>query len=235
MDSQQIIKELFDKNNIELTEKQLQDFNYYYLMLVEWNEKFNLTAITDIQDVVEKHFIDSLACLKDLNQDQKIIDIGAGAGFPSIPLNIMNRNLNIIMVDSVNKKVSFLQEVIKTLKFSKTVALHTRIEDLATNTTYREKFDTCLSRAVARLNTLIEYSLPLLRIGGKMIAYKSKLVDEEVEEASAAIRKLGGKVEDIEKFDIVGQKRALVKIIKKSPTPAQYPRKNNKARTQPIV
>lgn len=235
MDIETTIKQHFDNNNIQLTQTQLKDFVTYYNLLIEWNEKFNLTAITDLDEVVEKHFIDSLACLDKLSPDQKVVDIGAGAGFPSIPLCIMNRDLNFMLIDSVNKKVTFLQEVIKVLKLTKTVAIHSRIEDIANNEMYREKFDVCVSRAVAKLNTLVEYSLPLLNVGGYMYAYKSKLVDEEVEEANKAIKTLGGKVESIDKFDLGGQKRAIVNIIKIKNTPPTYPRKNNKARTQPIV
>lgn len=235
MDIELLIKQLFNKYNIELTQQQTQDFVTYYNLLIEWNQKFNLTAITEPQEIVEKHFIDSLACLNELNSSQKIIDIGAGAGFPSIPLNIMNRDLNIILVDSVNKKISFLQEVIKQLKLSNTVAIHSRIEDLANNETYREQFDVCLSRAVARLNTLVEYALPLIKINGMMLAYKSKLVDEEVDEAKNAIKILGGELKQVQKFDLSNQKRAIVQIVKKQTTSKNYPRKNNKARLQPLT
>ena len=235
MTTQQTIKDMFLSSNIELSDEQISDFETYYNLIVEWNEKFNLTAILDLNEVVEKHFIDSLACLNNLSEDQKIVDIGAGAGFPSIPLAIMNRNLNFILIDSVNKKITFLKEVIKTLKLTNVVAMHARIEDIAMSDAYREKFDVCVSRAVARLNTLVEYALPLVKIGGKVICYKSKLVDEEVDEAKKAIKLLGGKVSDIEKFELNSQKRALVNIDKIATTPKQYPRKNNKARTQPIV
>lgn len=235
MSVEQTINQIFLDNNITLTQQQLQDFTNYYNLLVEWNEKFNLTAITDLQEIVEKHFIDSIVCLDKLSNEHKIVDIGAGAGFPSIPLSIMNRDLNFILIDSVNKKVTFLQEVIKQLDLHNVVAMHSRIEDIATSVAYREKFDICLSRAVARLNTLVEYALPLVKVGGQVIAYKSKLVDEEVDEACKAIKILGGKVASVDKFDVVGQKRALVNICKVSTTPNKYPRKNNKARTQPIV
>ncbi len=235
MSTQQDINQIFLDNNITLTEQQLEDFTKYYDLLVEWNQKFNLTAITDLREVAEKHFIDSIVCLDKLSNNQKIVDIGAGAGFPSIPLSIMNRDLNFILIDSVNKKVTFLQEVIKQLDMHNMVAMHSRIEDIATSVAYREKFDICLSRAVARLNTLVEYALPLVKVGGQVIAYKSKLVDEEVQEAQKAIKLLGGKVSSVDKFDVVGQKRALVNISKVSTTPNKYPRKSNKARTQPIV
>ncbi len=235
MTTQHTIKDMFLSSNIELSDEQISDFETYYNLIVEWNEKFNLTTILDLNEVVEKHFIDSLACFNDLSEDYKIVDIGAGAGFPSIPLAIMNKNLNFILIDSVNKKITFLKEVIKTLKLTNVVAMHARIEDIAMSDAYREKFDVCVSRAVARLNTLAEYALPLVKIGGKVICYKSKLVDEEVDEAKKAIKILGGKVNEIQKFELNSQKRALVNIDKITTTPKQYPRKNNKARTQPIV
>lgn len=235
MNIELLIRQLFNENNIDLTDDQVKDFETYYNLLIEWNQKFNLTAITEPQEIIEKHFIDSLVVSKQLSNTQKIIDIGAGAGFPSLPLAIMNRSLNIILVDSVNKKITFLQEVIKTLKLNNVVAIHSRIEDLANNTTYREQFDVCLSRAVARLNTLAEYALPLIKVGGQMIAYKSKLVEEEVAESSKAFNVLGGKCSNVEKFELFGQKRAIVFVDKIATTPKAYPRKNNKARTQPIV
>ena len=228
------IKNVFNKHNINLTEKQIEDFYRYYSLLVEWNQKFNLTAITEQSEVIVKHFLDSVICYSLLPENAKIIDIGAGAGFPSFPLKILRPDLKITLIDSVNKKVTFQQEVIKQLNFTNAEAIHTRAEDLAKNIKYRETFDGCVSRAVAQLNTLVEYSLPFIKIGGKMFAYKSNEIEEELNNSTKAISILGGKVKENITFNVDNVDRKIIIINKVSNTPNKYPRPGNKPRLMPL-
>lgn len=228
------IKNKFNEFDIELSEKQLQQFEHYYNLLIEWNNKFNLTAITEIDAVIEKHFIDSILPLKNL-KNQKIIDIGAGAGFPSIPLKIMNPDIELVMVDSVNKKITFLQAIIEVLGLKNARAIHSRVEDLGLNPNFREKYDIVVARAVAGLNTLCEYTLPFVRLGGKFVAYKSIEVENELENAKKAIQILGGNLKSVEKFEIGENTRAIVTITKSTKTPPKYPRGKNKPRLEPII
>ena len=225
----------FSEYNVSLNETQVLQFEQYYNLLIEWNNKFNLTAITDEDEVIEKHFLDSVLPQALLGENAKVIDIGAGAGFPSIPLKIMRPDLSFILIDSVNKKVTFINEVISQLKLTNTTAIHTRIEDLAVNPAYRECFDICISRAVARLNTLSEYSLPFVKIGGDMLAYKSKQIDEELKEAKKVISLLGGTVKELAVNNFDDNDRNVVIINKTAASPKQYPRPKNLPRTKPIV
>lgn len=229
------LKEKFKSYNISLTDFQASQFEMYYNLLIEWNEKFNLTAITDEDEVIEKHFIDSVLPHNVIKENSKIIDIGAGAGFPGIPLKILRPDLNFILIDSVNKKITFISEVISKLSLTGIVAIHTRIEDLAINPAYREKLDICISRAVARLNTLVEYSLPFIKVGGEMVAYKSRQIDEEIEEAKKAIKLLGGKLKELTVNNLENSDRNVVVIEKISECPEKYPRSKNLPRTNPIV
>ena len=228
------IKNKFKEFEIDLTEKQLQQFEHYYNLLIEWNNKFNLTAITELDAVIEKHFIDSVLPLKDLKQ-QRVMDIGAGAGFPSIPLKIVNPDIELVMVDSVNKKVTFLQAVIEVLGLTNARAIHSRVEDLGINPNFREKYDIVVARAVAGLNTLCEYTLPFVRLGGKFVAYKSIEVENELETSKKAIQILGGTLKNVDKYQIGENTRAIVVIAKSTKTSPKYPRSKNKPRLEPIV
>ena len=228
------IKNVFNKHNINLTEKQVEDFYKYYTLLIEWNQKFNLTAITEQSEVITKHFLDSVICYNLLPQDAKIIDIGAGAGFPSFPLKILRPDLKITLIDSVNKKITFQQEVIKQLNFKNAEAIHTRAEDLAKNIKYRETFDACVSRAVAQLNTLAEYSLPFIKVGGTMFAYKANDVEEELKNSTKALSILGGKIKEIKVFNVDNVDRKIIIINKISKTQSKYPRPGNKPRLMPL-
>ena len=230
-----ILKERFSAYNIELTKEQTVMFEKYYNLLIEWNNKFNLTSITDMQEVIEKHFIDSVLPYNLLPQNAKAIDIGAGAGFPSIPLKIVRPDISFLLIDSVNKKITFINEVINKLDLQNIVALHTRIEDLASNPAYRETFDICVSRAVARLNTLAEYSLPFIKIGGSMVAYKSRQIKDEVLEAQKAITLLGGEIKDISINNLENGERNVLIVEKINNTPDKYPRDKNLPRTKPII
>ena len=228
------IAKKFQEVNVEITEAQLQQFEDYYNLLIEWNNKFNLTAITELNDVIEKHFIDSVLPLNNLNK-LKVIDIGAGAGFPSVPLKIMNPDIELVMVDSVNKKITFLNEVINKLCLKNTKAIHSRVEDLANNPNFREKFDLGVARAVASLNTLSEYVLPFIRLGGKFVAYKSVAAEEELKTAEKAIKILGGTLKDVKNYTLGDNTRVIITINKTIKTPPKYPRDKNKPRLDPII
>ena len=218
------------KWNLVLTEEQKNQFLTYYEMLVEKNKVMYLTSVTEFNEVVEKHFLDSISLwtIEDLSQRKKVLDLGTGAGFPGIPLKIMFSELEITLADSLNKRILFLQEVIDALKLQNISAIHGRAEEMAKQENFRESYDLCVSRAVANLSTLSEYCLPFVRIGGKFISYKSGEIEEEQKNAKNAVFLLGGKIEKIHKFELDGTelKRSFVVIDKVKKTPKLYPRKS---------
>lgn len=229
------LKKCFSENNIELSLKQQNDFEKYYNMLVEWNQKFNLTSITQEDEVILKHFLDSVKASFLISPNAYVLDLGSGAGFPGIPLKILRPDLKFVLVDSVNKKILFLQEVIKELKLLNITAVHGRAEEMARKAEYRENFDFVVSRAVCRLNVLVEYCLPFLKVGGKLIAYKSQESEEEIAEAGKAIFVLNGNISEVQDISFNNLMRKLICVKKISATSNKYPRSGNKPRTNPIV
>lgn len=223
---------------ISLTEEQIRQFLVYYEMLVEWNENINLTAITDYDEVMKKHFIDSISLIKafDVNAEATVIDVGTGAGFPGLALKIAYPSLKVTLLDSLNKRISFLNAVIDTLNLTGVETIHGRAEDFAKSEKYREQFDLCVSRAVANLSTLSEYCLPFVKIGGQFISYKSEKIAEEMVAAQKAISVLGGKVVHQVEFLLPDSDiyRNLFVIEKCKETPKKFPRKAGLPGKEPI-
>ena len=223
-----IIDEM-NKLGISLTEQQSEQLYEYYRLLVEWNSFMNLTGITEFSEVVQKHFVDSLSIVKvkNMNDVDNLIDVGTGAGFPGLPLKIVFPHLKVTLLDSLNKRIDFLNAVIEKTGLTGIETIHGRAEDFAKPGLKREIYDLCVSRAVANLATLSEYCLPYVKIGGEFIPYKSGEVADELQNAKSAVFLLGGKVESCENFDLPGSDihRSLVRIKKVGGCPKKYPRK----------
>lgn len=222
--------------NIVFKEEQIRKFYTYMNLLIEWNNKINLTAITEPNEIIIKHFIDSLTILKYFEDKETVIDVGTGAGFPGIPIKIMKENVKVTLLDSLNKRINFLNEVIEQLELKNIETVHSRIEDFGRNKKNREKFDVVTSRAVANLTTLSEYMVPLTKIGGKCICMKGLNVEEEIEKSKNAIKILGGEIVKIEKLKLPEEKsdRNIIIINKQKNTPAKYPRKAGTPSREPI-
>ena len=236
-----MVKYLSESNilDVDISDEKKEKLYKFYEILVEKNKVMNLTSITEIKEFTYKHFIDSIALeksVKDLvSKNYNIADMGTGAGFPGIPLAIVYPNLNLTLIDSLNKRIKFIKETCEILDIKNVNAIHSRAEDIDRNKDYREKFDICVSRAVANLASLSEYCLPLVKIGGSFISYKSKGYEVEIAEAQKAIKVLGGETGNIEKFELdeYGE-RIFLDIKKIKSTPDKYPRKAGLPTKEPI-
>ena len=225
-----------DKLGINLSEIQLKQFYSYMNLLIEWNKKINLTAITEPDEIILKHFVDSLTISKYISDGTNVVDVGTGAGFPGIPLKIVRQDVDITLLDSLQKRINFLDEVINELNLEKITTVHSRVEDFGKNKKYREEFDIATSRAVANLSTLSEYLLPLVKVGGKVISMKGSLIQEELENSKNAIKILGGQIEKVDEFDLPNSdiSRNIVLIDKIKNTPNRYPRKAGEPSKKPL-
>lgn len=223
--------------NIIIDDIQIEKFYQYMELLLEWNEKINLTAITEPDDIILKHFIDSITINKYIKNGKKVLDIGTGAGFPGIPEKIIREDINIVLADSLNKRINFLREVIQEIGLENINAVHGRAEELAHNKLYREKFDVVTSRAVAPLNTLLEYMLPFVKVNGLCICMKGSNAEEEIAISEKALEELGGEILDINKFQLPNTdiSRNIIVIKKINPTKNKYPRKAGTPSKDPII
>ncbi len=230
------IQEQANLINIKLENEDIIKFYKYMNMLLEWNENINLTAIIEPNEIISKHFIDCLTINKYINDNDLIVDVGTGAGFPGIPLKIINENIKVTLLDSLNKRINFLNEVIKENDLKNITTTHERVEDFGINEQNREKYDIATSRAVANLSTLVEYLLPLVKVGGRCICMKGNNIKEEVEMAKNAIEKLGGKIIKIEEIKLpkTDIQRNIIIIEKVKKTPNIYPRKAGIPAKKPI-
>lgn len=232
-----ILKEQAALSGIELSENQIDSLEKYYKLLIEWNEKMNLTALTEPHDVALKHFCDSILLLKyaDIPQNSRLIDVGTGAGFPSVPIKIVRPDIRLCLLDSLNKRLVFLQEVVDKLGLQDVTIVHSRAEDGARKADLREKFDFATSRAVAQLNVLSEYCLPYVKVGGAFLSMKGKYSEEEIANAKSAIKLLGGKTEKVDTYNLAdGSERTIINVKKVSTTDKRYPRTSAKIKSKPL-
>lgn len=231
------LQNLSKEINVLLNEEQLDKFYKYMNLLLEWNEKMNLTAITDEDGIILKHFVDSLTVLEYLKDAKSIIDVGTGAGFPGIPISIMNSDKTIVLMDSLNKRINFLNDVVQKLNLDNVRTVHSRAEDLGQNSMHRQKYDVVISRAVANLTTLAEYMLPLTKIGGMCICMKGQEIVDEIKNSKYAIELLGGEIETIDEFCLPNSdmKRNIIIIRKIKNTDRRFPRKAGMPSKEPIL
>ena len=224
------------KNNLMLEKSQYEKYYIYMKNILEWNTKINVTAVRDEESFIIKHFIDSLMISNYVNSDVKVIDIGTGAGFPGIPLKLFNENIEITLIDSINKKLNVIRESIKEMNLDKIDIIHSRAEDLAIKEEYRENYDIATTRAVSNLSTILEYMMPFIKVGGYAVCMKGPNYNDELDNAKNAIKILGGKLESIENFNINTEYERNVIVIRKiEKTPKRYPRSGNKPLKEPIL
>ena len=231
-----LMNEYSKEINIVFNEKQLKQFYEYMNLLIEWNEKINLTAIIEPKEIIIKHFIDSITINKYIKEDETLVDIGTGAGFPGVPIKILRPDIKVTLVDSLNKRINFLNEVIQKLELKENECIHSRVEEFGKNKKYREGFDNVTSRAVANLTVLSEYMIPLAKVNGRCICMKGSEIKQEIEDSKIAINVLGGKIEDIYEFELpkTDIKRNIIKIRKIKITPGKYPRKPGIPTKEPL-
>lgn len=233
-------KELFIRESkeieIKLSEEQIEKFYLYMNLLIEWNKMLNLTAITEPKDIITKHFVDSLTASKHISKNSKIVDCGTGAGFPGIPLGIYRDDVKLVLFDSLNKRVNFLNEVITKLNLNNVKAVHSRAEDLAYEKNFREQYDFAISRAVANMSTLLEYLLPFCKVGGKAICMKGSNIDEEIENSKKTLEILNGKIESIDNFTLPYSEyaRNIIIVKKTGNVPQKFPRRQGKPAKEPL-
>lgn len=223
--------------NIDINDTQIKKYYQYMDLLLEWNKKMNLTAITEPNDIILKHFIDSITIQKYIKENSKIIDVGTGAGFPGIPLSILREDLQITLMDSLNKRINFLNEVVIDNDIKNVETIHSRAEELARNENYREQYDVAVSRAVASLNVLLEYMLPFVKVGGYCICMKGSNIEEEVLNSKKILQIMNSKIEKIETFNLPESDygRNIIIIKKLGKTPQKYPRKAGMPAKEPII
>ncbi|MBR2715819.1 MAG: 16S rRNA (guanine(527)-N(7))-methyltransferase RsmG [Ruminococcus sp.] len=232
-----ILKEQAQLSDIKLDDNQIELLTRYYELLIEWNEKMNLTALTEPTDVALKHFCDSILLLKYVSIPEKssLIDVGTGAGFPSVPIKIVRPDIKLCLLDSLNKRLVFLKEVVDSLGLYNVDIIHSRAEDGAKKKELREQFDFATSRAVAQLNILSEYCLPYVKLGGAFLAMKGKYSEEEITNAKSAIKTLGGKCEKVTKYELSdSSQRTIINIKKLNSTDKRYPRNSSKIKSKPL-
>jgi len=232
-----LLKNEAEKFNIKLSDKKLDKFSTYAKLLIEWNEKINLTAITDEEGITIKHFLDSLSVFQVMPENAAtVIDVGTGAGFPGVPMKIADDKLKVTLLDSLAKRVNFLEEVLKRLSLKDIEVFHGRAEDFGIKKDFREQFDIAVARAVAALPVLLEYCLPFVKLGGTFIAMKGPDIKEELKESQKALKVLGGEIVDVREFTLYNSenKRCIVMIKKYRQTPSNYPRKSGKPTKSPI-
>lgn len=231
----ELLKKECAELGVNLSDAQCAQFERYYELLTDWNKKINLTRITEPDEVVTKHFADSLTLLKycDIPQGAKVIDVGTGAGFPGIPLKIARPDIRLTLLDSLNKRLNFLREVCGDIGIQSEL-VHLRAEEGSRKPEYRDSFDVAVSRAVAGLNVLTEYCLPYVKTGGKFISMKGPDLTQELNEAKNAVKTLGGEVESVKEFELCGSGRTIVTIIKERQTPKPYPRHSSKIKSKPL-
>lgn len=235
MEREEFKKFFLENINIDLTEKQIDDFYKYMQGILEWNTKINLTAITEEKMFIVKHFVDSLTINKYIKDFKNLIDIGTGAGFPGIPLKIVNKDMKITVIDSINKKLNVIRDLADKIKFDDLEIIHARAEELAQNKQYRETYDVATTRAVSNLSTIVEYMLPFVKVGGFAICMKGPNFKEELDDAKKAIEVLGGKIEKIDSLNVGNDLERNIIIIKKvKNTPNKYPRGQSKPLREPI-
>lgn len=230
-----IFLEELEKNNLKLDENKIKTFYDYMLGILEWNDKINVTAITDEREFIRKHFVDSLTVCRDIEDGKSVIDVGTGAGFPGIPIKIVKENSKVTLIDSVNKKLNVIRNISSEINLQNLEIIHTRAEDLANKEEYREKFDVVTTRAVSNFSTIVEYMLPFIKVGGKAICMKGPNFKEELEASKKAIDVLGGEINSV-RTEIISEdfERNIIIIKKVKNTPKKFPRGQGKPLREPI-